>query len=121
MNRRKLVSVFFALTLLSILSVGVAWADPPAGNPNANTLTNAVCEDGQTFDMVIVAAPSSVAAHVPGSTTVGIAKSIYYDPDGANILVLERGAQGNAPTVWCEWDSPEGHFGGEVLITPANW
>ena len=119
MKGRKLVAVLVALGLIAILSVGVAWADPPPDNPNADVFTNVVCDDGTTFDVVIHSGTGSGALD-PDSTTLAVAKSVYFDPGGANILVLERGIQGNPPTVWCEWDTAEGHFGGDILITPVD-
>lgn len=118
MKGRQLVAVLVALGLMAILSVGVAWADPPSDNPNDQLFTNVVCDDGTTIDAVIHLGPSSVALD-PDSTTAGVAKSVYFDPGGANILVLERGIQGNPPTIWCEWDTAEGRFGGDILFTPA--
>lgn len=119
MNGRQFVALLVAVGLLAILSVGVAWADPSPDNPNATVFSNVNCDDGTMIDVVIHSSSSSAALD-PGSTTVGVAKSVYFDPGGANILVLERGIQGNPPTVWCEWDTAEGHFGGEVLFTPAG-
>ena len=117
MKGRHFVAILVALGLIAILSVGVAWADPPPDKPNAEVLTNVVCDDGRTFDTVVV---SGIAGHIPDSTSVGVAKSVYFDPGGASILVLERGIQGNPPTVWCEWDTADGHLGGDIVLTPAD-
>ena len=111
------VAVLVALGLIAALSVGVAWADPPPNKPNAEVLTNLVCDDGTALDTVVV---SGIVGHIPDSTSVGVAKSVYFDPGGANILVLERGIQGHPSTVWCEWDTADGHFGGDILLTPAG-
>ena len=119
MKGRQLVAVLVALGLITILSVGVARADPPPDNPNVQVFTNLVCDDGTTIDVVIHPSVSSAALD-PDSTTLGVAKSVYFDPGGADILVLERGIQGNPPTVWCEWDAAEGHFGGDILLTPVS-
>lgn len=119
MKGRKLVAVLVALGLIAILSIGVASADPPPDNPNADVFTNVVCDDGTTFDVVIHFGTGSAALD-PFSTNLGVAKSLYFDPDGANILVLERGIQGNPPTVWCEWDAADGHYGGDILLAPVD-
>lgn len=117
MKGRQLVAVLVALGLIAIFSVGVAWADPSPDNPNVSLLTNVVCDDGRTFDTIV---GTGIAGLIPDSTSVGVAKSVYLDPDGANILVVERGIQGNPPTVWCEWDSTAGHAGGDILVTPPG-
>jgi hypothetical protein len=119
MKGRQLVAVLVALGLISILSVGVAWADPSADNPNVQIFTDVVCDDGTTMDVAIHSSRSSAALDTD-SITVGVAKSIYFDPGGANILLVERGIQGNPLTVWCEWDAAEGHFGGDILLTPVD-
>jgi len=114
-----LVAILVVLGFMAFLSVGVVWADPPPDNPNIETFTNVVCMDGTTFDVIVKPGNGSPALD-RDSTTVGVAKSVYYDPDGLNILVLERGNQGNPPTVWCVWDAPQGHCGGDILLTPAG-
>lgn len=119
MKGRKLGAVLVILGLLAFLSVGVARADPPPESPNVQVFTNVVCDDGTMIDVVVHPANSSAALD-SGSTTVGVAKSVYFDPAGANILVLERGVQGNPPAVWCEWNTTEGHFGGDILLAPAG-
>lgn len=119
MKSRQLVAVLVVLGLMAILSVGVARADPPPDSPNVSVLTDVICDDGTTIDVVIHPSLGSAALD-PDSTIVGVAKSVYFDPGGANILLLERGIQGDPPTVWCEWDAAEGHFGGDILFTPAD-
>jgi len=119
MKGRQLVAVLVALGLMAIFLVGVASANPPPDSPNIEIFTDVVCDDGTTIDVVIHSGNSSAALDLD-STVAGVAKSVYFDPGGANILVLERGIQGSPPTVWCEWDTVEGHFGGEILLTPAG-
>lgn len=119
MNGKQLVAVLVALGLMAILSVGIAWADPPPDNPNVQVFSDVVCDDGTTIDVVVHPSNSSAALD-RDSSTVGVAKSVYFDPGGVNILVLERGIQGHPPTVWCEWDTADGHFGGDILLTPAG-
>jgi hypothetical protein len=119
MKQLQLVAILVVLGFMAFSSVGVVWADPPPDNTNMDTLENVVCEGDRTFDVIVNPGNGSPALD-PDSTTVGVAKSVYYEPGGSNILVLERGIQGNPPTVWCEWDAPEGHFGGDILLTPAG-
>lgn len=119
MKGRQLAAIFVALGLIALLPVRVAWAGSPPDNANVEAFTDVICDDGTMIDVVIHPSLGSAALD-PDSTIVGVAKSVYFDPHGANILLLERGIQGDPPTVWCEWDAAEGHFGGDILFTPAD-
>ena len=86
--RRFLYAMLIAGALLTTAALGPVAADPSPENPQALART-IVCENGQTYDIIVVAA--GAAGHIVGATGVVILTSAawvetYIDPATGQVV-----------------------------------
>jgi hypothetical protein len=91
--RRLLYAMLIAGTLLTTAGLNLAAADPSPENPQA-LLRTIECANGQTYDIVVVAA--GAAGHIVGTTEVVILTSAawvetFTDPVGGEVITESFG------------------------------
>jgi hypothetical protein len=80
------------------------------------------CEDGTTFDQVLIPGNSTVGLDVD-SNVVGPALSLYAyienNVDGERVEIFKRPGRGYR-TVFCTWMQEGMLIGGDILLTPGG-
>ena len=111
-------SIFVILTVLFILGVGVAAADPGPNNPYRGMVVNVDCDgDNHDYGLLYTVGPSPWFD--PDGTVVGQPSFVERENDDGWELMGQIPGLG-VPTIYCTWERGDTNFRGTVQFAPAQ-